>query len=98
MQKIEPDMIEQRMEQFPEWSNTGQVIQRTFVFDNFAGSMDFVHQVAELAERLQHHPDIMIRYAKVTLTLTTHEAGGITENDFTFAREVDSMIGVRSGS
>lgn len=97
MQKIDPDQIEQRMTEFPDWSVTGQKIQRTFAFDDFTGSMEFVNRVANLAERLQHHPDIMIRYAKVTLTLTTHDASGITEKDFVFAREIDSLIGVRSG-
>lgn len=95
--KIPTDNVEQRLAEFPDWSLTGGRLQRTFCFDDFAGAMSFVTQVADLAERLQHHPDIMIRYAKVTLTLTTHDAGGITDRDFTFASQVDAMMHVRAG-
>lgn len=98
MQKIEPEQIEQRLTDFPDWSMTGQKIQRTFTFDDFVTAMSFVNSVADLAERQQHHPDIMIRYSKVTLTLSTHDAGGVTEKDFTFASEVDQIVGVQSGA
>ena len=54
--------------------------------------MAFVNRVAGLAEDLQHHPDIMIRYNKVTLTLSTHDAGGITERDFKMARVTDGVV------
>ncbi|MCH8343020.1 MAG: 4a-hydroxytetrahydrobiopterin dehydratase, partial [Planctomycetes bacterium] len=52
----------------------------------------FVSRIADLAEEMQHHPDIMIRYNKVTLTLTTHDAAGLTENDFSFARATDGYV------
>lgn len=94
MDKLSQEAIEHRLKDFPEWSLTGDAIQRTFGFDDFAGAMAFVNQVAELAERLAHHPDIMIRYNKVTLTLTTHDAGGLTENDFDFARELNDVAAV----
>jgi 4a-hydroxytetrahydrobiopterin dehydratase len=90
MEKIAEDVIEQRLAEFPEWSRSGDSIQRTLSFENFAGAMDFVNRIAELAEAQQHHPDIMIRYNKVTLTLSTHDAGGLTERDFEFARETDA--------
>lgn len=90
MEKLEQDVVEQRLAEFPEWSRSGDSIQRTLSFENFAGAMDFVNRIAELAEAQQHHPDIMIRYNKVTLTLSTHDAGGLTERDFEFARETDA--------
>lgn len=51
--------------------------------------MAFVNRVAESAEAANHHPDIDIRYSKVTLTLSTHDAGGITRNDIDLAKEID---------
>jgi 4a-hydroxytetrahydrobiopterin dehydratase len=55
--------------------------------------MAFVNSVAESAERVQHHPDILVRYSKVTLTLSTHDANGITTKDFDFARAADAIAG-----
>ena len=57
--------------------------------------MGFVGKVAEEAERVQHHPDIMVRYSKVTLALSTHDAGGITEKDFEFAAAADRIFASR---
>ena len=67
-------------------------MQRTFSFENFVDAMSFVNRVADLAEDFQHHPDILIRYNKVTLTLSTHDAGGLTDKDFAFAREADGYV------
>lgn len=92
MQKIAPDQIDRKMTEFPDWSLTSGKIARTFGFEDFPAAMTFVNRVADLAERLHHHPDFMIRGSKVTLTVTTHDAGGITEKDLTFAREVDALI------
>ena len=73
------------------WSRKGDVLTRTYQFRNFAQSMEFVNRVAELAESANHHPDIDIRYSKVTLTLSTHDAGGITANDVNLARLIDRI-------
>ncbi len=75
----------------PEWSQPGDSIQRTIFFKTFVEAMGFVGKVAELAERAKHHPDILIRYNKVTLTLNTHDAGGITGKDFALASEIDAL-------
>ena len=66
---------------------------RTYAFADFRAAMSFVNAVAESAERVQHHPDILVRYSKVTLTLSTHDANGITTKDFDFAREADRLAG-----
>ena len=55
-------------------------------------SIAFVHRIAKRAQKMNHHPDIDIRYDKVTLTLTTHDAGGLTENDFTLAEQCDEVF------
>lgn len=81
--------IKNRLGDLPEWTEASGSIQRTYQFDDFNASMSFVNKVADLAEAAQHHPDILIRYAKVTLTLSTHDAGGITEKDFALAKKAD---------
>ncbi|MCZ6836504.1 MAG: 4a-hydroxytetrahydrobiopterin dehydratase [Planctomycetota bacterium] len=90
MEKLTQEQIDEKLVDFPEWTQIGDTIQRTFRFDDFLGSMAFISRVADLAEEQQHHPDILIRYNKVTLTLSTHDAGGITERDFTLSRAMDS--------
>jgi 4a-hydroxytetrahydrobiopterin dehydratase len=75
----------------PEWTRTGDVIARTFAFKDFLAAMEFTNAVASLAEQAQHHPDIDVRWNKVTLALTTHSAGGLTEKDFALARQCDAL-------
>ena len=91
MKKLSQEEIDAKLAEFPEWSVSADALQRTFSFDDFVGAMAFVNRVAELAEEHQHHPDIMIRYNKVTLTVSTHDAGGLTEKDFTLARSTDAI-------
>lgn len=91
MQKLSDDQVGSKLETVPNWSETAGSIQRTFQFKDFLSAMAFVQKVAELAERCQHHPDILIRWNKVTLTLTTHDASGLTERDFDFANEADAL-------
>lgn len=83
--------IKERLRTLPEWSESGGVIQRTYQFKDFVASMKFVNSVAALAEQRQHHPDILIRWNKVTLSLSTHDSGGITEKDFELAAECDGV-------
>ncbi len=95
MDKLSQEDIDTRLDEFPDWSQTGDSLQRTLSFEDFLSAMAFVNRIAELAERLQHHPDIMIRFNKVTLTLTTHDASGVTENDFAFATDTDSLTAAK---
>ena len=91
MQKLTQEQIDAQLSQSTEWSQLNDSISRTFEFADFVQSMKFVNQVAEEAERVQHHPDILIRWNKVTLTLSTHDAGGITAKDFDLAGTADAM-------
>ncbi len=77
----------------PEWkvSDDQKCISRTFKFKDFKESINFVNKVAELAESEGHHPDINISYNKVTLELTTHAVGGLTENDFIVATKINLL-------
>jgi 4a-hydroxytetrahydrobiopterin dehydratase len=80
-----------RLRTVPHWSLRAQTIRRTYTFDRFLGSIDFVNRIARKAEKAHHHPDIDIRFNKVTLKLTTHDAGGLTRKDFSLARECDKV-------
>jgi len=89
--KLTEHQIAAALDARPEWSEAGGVIQRTFQFRDFVHAMKFVTKIADLAEQKQHHPDILIRYNKVTLSLSTHDAGGITHKDFDFAADADAV-------
>jgi 4a-hydroxytetrahydrobiopterin dehydratase len=92
MQTLDETAIKRRLEDLADWSEMNGSLQRTYQFKNFVEAMAFVNTVADLAEKAQHHPDILIRYGKVTLTLSTHDAGGITEKDFDLAAQADGAF------
>ena len=81
----------------PSWSKRAQTIHRTYKFAGFLKGIDFVNRIARKAQKLNHHPDIDIRFDKVTLKLTTHDEGGITEKDFSLARQCDEVFATCSG-
>ena len=74
-----------------EWSRVDESITRTFEFDDFNGSMGFVTRIALAAEKADHHPDIDIRWNKVTLTLSTHSEGGLSQKDLDLAATADTL-------
>jgi 4a-hydroxytetrahydrobiopterin dehydratase len=76
----------------PNWSKRAQTIVRTFQFEGFLNGIDFVNRIARKAQENNHHPDIDVRFNKVTLKLTTHDEGGITEKDFSLARQCDEVF------
>ena len=89
--KLDEARIVPSLASLPQWKRDGEIISRTFEFKDFPAAMRFVNAVAELAEQAQHHPDIDVRWNKVTLALTTHDAGGLTEKDFALARHCDAQ-------
>jgi 4a-hydroxytetrahydrobiopterin dehydratase len=86
------DKIPVLAREIPEWEVEEQRITREFLFDTFRQAIDFVAQVADVAEEEQHHPDIAISYNKVDLTLTTHKVGGLTAKDFALAKKIDYLV------
>jgi 4a-hydroxytetrahydrobiopterin dehydratase len=74
------------------WGIEDASITYTFKFEDFLEAMRFVNQVAELAQKADHHPDIDIRYNKVSITLSTHDAGGVTQKDIDLAEQIDMLI------
>jgi 4a-hydroxytetrahydrobiopterin dehydratase len=85
--------IQRELGNLTGWSRRGDAITKTFQFRNFLTGIDFVSAIAKAAEAADHHPDIDIRYTKVTCTLSTHSAGGITQKDLDMARKIDLAQG-----
>ncbi|MGH7669094.1 MAG: 4a-hydroxytetrahydrobiopterin dehydratase [Gemmatimonadaceae bacterium] len=74
------------------WARRGDVLVKTFTCSRFADGIALVDRVAEVADAMDHHPDIDIRYTKVTFTLSTHSAGGITQLDLNLASKIDGVF------
>ena len=91
MAALSRNEIHDKLKAAPDWSLAGKSIQRKFLFKGFLPAIDFVNRVAGAAEKAGHHPDITINYNQVTLTLSTHSEGGVTQKDFDMAREVDRL-------
>lgn len=83
--------ISARLNTAPYWRREGQEITRTFTFPDFRAALAFVNKTGDLAETAGHHPDIDIRYNKVRLALSTHDAGGLTANDFDLAAKINNL-------
>jgi len=90
MTKLSALAIRRRLAGLKRWKLVGNAIQRPYAFANFKEAMFFVNTVAGLAEKAAHHPDITINYNRVTLSLSTHDAGGITAKDFDLAWRIDT--------
>ena len=91
---LSPEEVEDMLVHTPEWFSDADVttIARTFTFKNFGEGIEFVMKVAEIAEEENHHPDIHIhQYKHVTIALTTHAIGGLSENDFIVAAKIDAL-------
>jgi len=89
---LEEDELNSALKKCPEWEAEKKYIIRAFEFEEFMDGIDFVNSVSEIAEEAQHHPDITIKHTKVTLKLTTHDVGGVTELDIELAQRIDNLI------
>jgi 4a-hydroxytetrahydrobiopterin dehydratase len=90
--------IKLHLQTVPHWSKRAQSILRTFKFGGFLKGIDFVNRIAAKAQKMNHHPDIDVRFDQVTLTLSTHDEGGITEKDFSLAKQCDEVFAKYSAS
>jgi 4a-hydroxytetrahydrobiopterin dehydratase len=94
MPRISPDDARSRVERLPGWTLDGDAIRKQFTFDGFASAVAFVVRIGFDAEAADHHPDVLIsNYKKVTLTFTTHSAGGLTDKDFLAAEAAERVFG-----
>ena len=91
MALLSPTEIEERLNGLEGWEHKDNEITKKFTNKDFVGSIGFVTKVAVLAEKADHHPDILIEYKDVTLTLSTHSEGGLTEKDFKLAAEIEDL-------
>jgi 4a-hydroxytetrahydrobiopterin dehydratase len=85
------DEVKDRLSKLGGWEREGDALERQFEFANFVSSVEFVNRVVPVAEEMNHHPDLSISWNKVTVSLSTHSEGGITENDFELATKIDSL-------
>ncbi len=93
MPRLSEDEIAAQLEALGGWSRRGDELVKTFKLASFPAAVAFVAHLGFLAEAAGHHPDIDIRYNKVTLALTTHDAGGLTAKDFALAAAADELMG-----
>ena len=91
MKTLTAAQIKTSLASVADWKKKGASITRTFQFKDFPAAIKFVDALAKIAEREWHHPDIDIRWNKVTLTLSTHDAGGLTGKDFSLAKKFDAL-------
>jgi 4a-hydroxytetrahydrobiopterin dehydratase len=91
MPTISPDAARARLQQVPGWELEGNAIRRQFTFKDFTEAVSFVVRLGFAAEAVDHHPDILINYKRVTLTYSTHSAGGLTEKDFAGAEQASAL-------
>jgi 4a-hydroxytetrahydrobiopterin dehydratase len=91
MAKLTLTEVQKALGGVPHWKLAGDGITRVFQFKDFPAAIKFVNRLAELAEKASHHPDIDIRWNKVSLLLSTHDAGGLTVKDFDLARKIDMV-------
>jgi 4a-hydroxytetrahydrobiopterin dehydratase len=91
-EKLSDVEIQRALGGLPGWARRGDALTKTFAFPRFADSIAFVGRVAGVADAMDHHPDLDIRYTKVTCTLSTHSAGGITALDLDLAAKIEQAV------
>jgi 4a-hydroxytetrahydrobiopterin dehydratase len=91
VQLLDDQQIESELAKLDGWEREGDAITKQFKCGDFVGAVRFVDSLVEPAEEMGHHPDLSISWETVTVSITTHAAGGLTENDFELAGKIDSL-------
>ena len=91
MPLLSSEEVEERLVDLSGWEREDDAIRKAFKGDDFKSSVDFVNRVLPVAEEMNHHPDLEISWNTVTVTITTHSEGGLTENDFELASKIDAL-------
>jgi 4a-hydroxytetrahydrobiopterin dehydratase len=89
--KLTPEEIERKLTELKDWQTENDILKKRFEFKNFAEALRFVNRAGEIAERLDHHPDIFFGWGYAEINLTTHDRGGITDFDFAVAQEIERL-------
>jgi 4a-hydroxytetrahydrobiopterin dehydratase len=84
--------IQRALGTLPGWSRRGALITKTYVMPTFPAGIAFIGRIADAAEAVQHHPDIDIRYTKITIALSTHDSGGLTQKDIALASQIEALV------
>ncbi len=93
MAVLTEEQIHAQLSSLPGWELHRNEIRKQYTFSGFMDAIRFVNRVAEAAERADHHPDILVQYNRVTLTLSTHSEGGVTQKDLDLARQIEELAG-----
>jgi 4a-hydroxytetrahydrobiopterin dehydratase len=93
MAVLSDDEVAQRLEGLDGWERKGDAIVKDFKLADFKGSVEFVNALTPVAEEMNHHPDLEISWNTVSVSLSTHSEGGLTENDFELAGKIDGLAG-----
>jgi 4a-hydroxytetrahydrobiopterin dehydratase len=91
MARLSDSEIDERLGGLKGWERSGDAIVKQFDKGDFKGSVEFVNRLTPEAEEMNHHPDLEISWKTVTVTITTHSEGGLTDGDFALARRIDSL-------
>ncbi len=89
--KLSEREIHRALADLTDWKIEGINLKKRFAFDNFAAALDLVNRVGAIAERLDHHPDILFGWGYAEFAITTHDTGGLTQNDFDLAKEIENI-------
>jgi 4a-hydroxytetrahydrobiopterin dehydratase len=93
-ERLAPDRVRHRLGEIPKWESVrDHHLVRRFRFPDFLSALDFVNRVGHVAEERQHHPDVLLGWGKVEITIWTHSVDGLTDKDFDFALAVDRLGG-----
>jgi 4a-hydroxytetrahydrobiopterin dehydratase len=95
---LNPAEIRLALQALPGWARRGNAIERIFQFADFVSAIEFVNKIAPAAEAANHHPDILINYNKVALTLVSHDSGGVTRRDIRMAGKINEVAEEKGGS
>jgi 4a-hydroxytetrahydrobiopterin dehydratase len=88
---LDDEAIEARLAELEGWEREGETIAKTYELADFVGSVEFIKRVVVPAEDMNHHPDLSVSWNQVRVSITTHAAGGLTENDFELAKRIDAL-------
>jgi 4a-hydroxytetrahydrobiopterin dehydratase len=92
MAKLDPDQIVQRLGSLSGWEYRDNSLSKRYKFREFMDGIRFVSRIAEVAEAMDHHPDISINYTRILFSCSTHSEGGVTEKDFRLAGEIEKAF------
>jgi 4a-hydroxytetrahydrobiopterin dehydratase len=91
MAALSDEEVKTKLSGLEGWESKDGAIEKEFKFEDFTGSVEFVGRITPVANEMNHHPDLAISWNKVTVTLTTHSEGGLTDNDFELAGKIDDL-------